>query len=118
MQKNAPRKKKKATKEEIPNDLQAMLGSLAALVTIHTLLQRGMFQFAENDAIASSIQYVEALHTQVMSEAKAHPKAHLSPKLVAANKTPGEQAKLDKDFLGLVEKAKTGDNATENQAVQ
>jgi len=118
MKKNAPRKKTEAEKEEIPKDLQDMLGSLTALATIHTLLQRGMFQVTEHGAVASSIQYVEILHKQVMSDAKAHPKAHLSPQLVAANRTPEEQEKLDKEFLEIVEKTQASDKTTEAQAVQ
>jgi len=105
MKKNAPRKKTKTTGSELPEDLQALVNSLKAIAMTHTLLQKGAFQFPDYGAVAQSIQFIESLHKQAMSEASAHPKAHLSPELNALKQTPEEAAKQDEAFMQVVDGA-------------
>jgi hypothetical protein len=104
MKKNAPRKKT-TTGNEVPEDLQALVNSLKAISMTHALLQKGMFQYQDYGAVAQAIQYVEILHKQAMSEASAHPKAHLSPELNALKQTSAEATEQDEAFMQVVDGA-------------
>lgn len=66
---------------EIPKDLQASLSSLKAIKQTHNLLQSGSFPFGFNDAIVSSLAFLESLHKQLVDEAIKHPQADLVPEL-------------------------------------
>lgn len=102
MKKQAKRKKTAPT-DEIPEDLSNMLGSLKALATTHHLLRVGTFTHEYSGALALTIPYIEALHKQVMSDAKAHPMAHMVPQF--NTKPEAEQKALDTEFTTILDEA-------------
>lgn len=65
--------------EPLPEDLQAQIGALKALVSIHKLLQEGNFPLSRGQDITHCLDFTMTLHKQIMEEAQAHPKAHLYP---------------------------------------
>lgn len=96
--KTTPKAKKQDFKEveQVPEDLKNLMGSVRAIVTIHTLLNTGMFKGDACKSIQPSLQFLESLHAQNMALAIDHPKAHLDPDLKAAidskkEKEEGEQ---------------------------
>ncbi len=67
----------------ISQDLLDKVQAAKALVTAHSLLGVGMFQHRHQDALKQSIDFLTALHKQVLDEALQHPDADKVPDLAA-----------------------------------
>lgn len=67
-------------------DLQDKVQAAKALVTAHSLLGVGMFQHRHQEALTQSLQFLAALHKQILEECLAHPDADLIPDLVEYKK--------------------------------
>ena len=67
---------------EVSQDLQDKLSAIKALVTVHSLLGAGMFQVRNAKTVEDSIQFITALHQQVMEEALNHPDADKVQELI------------------------------------
>lgn len=72
---------------EIPKDLQDKLGSASALTQTYNLLQKGYFPYGYSTAVGQSLAYIEALHSQVLADCKAHPQASMVPALQQQSST-------------------------------
>jgi hypothetical protein len=81
-------------------DLVDKVQATKALVTTHSLLGIGMFQHRHSEALQQSIDFLAALHKQILTECLKHPDANLVPDLVEY----AEQAKKQEEKL--VEDAK------------
>lgn len=79
-------KKQKATivaesQPTIPQDLQEKISALRAIALTHKLLNSGAFPVSAHDGVKLSIEFLTALHTQMMEEASKHPSSSLIPEL-------------------------------------
>lgn len=84
-------------------DLIDKVQATKALVTAHSLLGVGMFQHRHSEALSQSIDFLAALHKQVLDECLEHPDSDLIPDLVEYK----EAAKQQEQLKQIVEDAKT-----------
>lgn len=70
--------------KEIPKDLQDQVSSARAIALCYNLLQQAPFPFGHSQAVDQSLKFLQTLHEQVLSQAKAHPDASLVPELAKA----------------------------------
>jgi hypothetical protein len=70
---------------EPAQDLTEKVGAIRALITINELLHRGMFFGATSKSVSASIEFVNSLHKQLVTEAKKHPDASLIEGLEETN---------------------------------
>ncbi len=87
-----------APADELINKVQAT----KALVTAHNLLGVGMFQARNQEAVKQSLEFLAALHKQILEECLAHPDAHLVQDLVDYV----EEAKKQEELQKLMAQAK------------
>lgn len=74
-------------------DLLDKVQATKALVTAHSLLGVGMFQHRHSEALKQSIDFLQALHSQLLEECLAHPDADLIQELVDYKQEAEKQAK-------------------------
>lgn len=87
-----------APADELINKVQAT----KALVTAHSLLGIGMFQARNQEAVKQSLDFLAALHKQILEECLNHPDAHLVQDLVDY----AAEAKKQEELKQLLEQAK------------
>ncbi len=66
---------------EIDQDLSQKIAGLKALAATHTILNRGSFPISLHSTVEQSIDFMQSLHEQLLSEAILHPQADLVPEL-------------------------------------
>ena len=88
--------------KEAAQNLQDKVKAAKALVTAHSLLGVGMFQHRHSEALKQSIEFLAALHKQVLDECLNHPDSDLIPDLVEYK----EAAKQQEQLKQIVEDAK------------
>lgn len=81
-----------APSQDLVNKVQAA----KALVTAHSLLGVGMFQHRHNEAVTQSLDFLAALHKQILTECLEHPDAHLVQDLVDYAAEAKKQEELKK----------------------
>lgn len=87
-----------APAEELINKVQAT----KALVTAHSLLGIGMFQARNQEAVKQSLEFLAALHKQLLEECLNHPDAHLVQDLVDY----AAEAKKQEELKKMLEQSK------------
>lgn len=70
------------TQPQVAQDLLDKVQAIKALVTAHSLLGVGLFQVCNHKQVEESLNFLMALHSQVMQEALAHPDADKIQELV------------------------------------
>jgi len=88
--------------KEAAQNLQDKVKAAKALDTAHSLLGVGMFQHRHSEALKQSIEFLAALHKQVLDECLNHPDSDLIPDLVEYK----EAAKQQEQLKQIVEDAK------------
>lgn len=77
-------------------DLLDKVKATKAIVTAHSLLGVGMFQARNHDAVQQSIEFLGALHKQILSECLEHPDADLIQDLVDYREAVKKQEEFNK----------------------
>lgn len=80
--------------QEAPKDLLDKVQAAKAIVTVHSLLGVGMFQFRHQDQLKQSMEFLTALHTQVLDECLLHPDCEKVQDLVDYKAEQERQAQL------------------------
>lgn len=83
--------KKNKKSVDLPKQIQAA----KALVSVHSLLSVGMFQHRHQDSLKQSLEFLSALHSQVLEECLSHPDADKYEDLVSYKKQLLAQAELN-----------------------
>lgn len=76
-------------KEEPRKELVDKVKSLKQIINIHDLLNQGTFQGFNNKRIAEGLDFLTALHKQLLADAQNDDQAHLIPELIQ-DKPKGE----------------------------
>lgn len=69
-------------KEEISQELQDKVKALKQIINCHDLLNQGQFSGFHNKRIGEGLEFLAALHKQMMDDVQADPQAHLIPELL------------------------------------
>ena len=85
-----------AVKPAPSQDLLDKVQATKALVTAHSLLGVGMFQARNHEAVTQSIEFLAALHKQILTDCLQHPDAHLVQDLVDYAEAAKKQEELQK----------------------
>lgn len=72
-----------AVEATIPKDLQDQIGAIRALATTYNLLDKGLFNHTQAQAVRMSLEFVKALYEKSVEEAFNHPEADKSPELMS-----------------------------------
>lgn len=75
------KKKQIQKKKEPAQALKDNVASLKALVLTSSLLQEAPLPWAHRDRVSAALDFLAALHGQVLQAAISHPDAHLIPEL-------------------------------------
>ena len=97
---------KEIAQTQVSQDLLDQVQSAKALVTVHSLLLVGTFQQKNMDALKQSIDFVAALHKQVLEASLKHEQADLLPELVEYKKQAQQTAQFAADLAKAAETAK------------
>ena len=89
-------KKNESNQQAAPvsQDLLDKVQATKAIVTIHSLLGVGMFQYRHNDQVKQSLDFLGNLHKQVLDDALSHPDADKVKDLVDYKAEKEAQEKL------------------------
>lgn len=77
-------------------DLLDKVQATKAIVTAHSLLGVGMFQHRHSESLKQSIEFLAALHKQILAECMLHPDSDLIPDLVEYKAEAKKQEELSK----------------------
>lgn len=88
----------------VSQDLLDKVQAAKALVTAHSLLGVGMFQFRHQEALKQSIEFLANLHKQVLDDALSHPEADKVADLVQYKAEKEAQAQLQQLLKEQAEK--------------
>lgn len=82
------------TNKIVSQDLLDKVQATKAIVTAHSLLGVGMFQHRHSEALKQSLDFLTALHKQILDECIVHPDADKVQELVDYRAEQKKQAEL------------------------
>lgn len=81
---HAVKKGAKAPEEpKISKEMKEFYEAMKCIATAHNLLDKGLFHHAQAQAVMDSLVFLRSLHSQVKTQALAHPESDLIPELKA-----------------------------------
>lgn len=88
MAKSTKKSAKKAPVQEVSHEpskeLKDKVSALKQIINCHDLLNQGQYPGFHNKRIAEGLEFLAALHKQMLEDVQADPQAHLIPELLQA----------------------------------